>query len=635
MIKVRMPILISMLAAASIAPLAARAQNSVAPSGLPRPQTSAPLGAMPPVAQSSAAPGATAPAAPSFTPPTPVPGPYALGADSQRQPNVPQGVITKYSWTSTIYPGTTRDYWIYVPAQYNAAKPACLMVYQDGEGMMLEKNGWVVPTVMDNLIAKGEMPVTIGVFINPGVLMALSPDTQQNRYNRSYEYDALGDRYARFLTDEILPQVTKLYNISTDPNDRGIAGVSSGGIAAFNAAWNRPDQFHRVMTFVGSYGNLRGGDELASLIRKTEPKPLRVFLEDGTNDLNNYAGNWYINAQSMFSALQYAGYESNLSVGSEGHLSRHGGSILPDAMRWLWKDYPKPVAKPSLVVDRGAYDFVQAGTDWELIGQGYKFADGAAADKAGNVFFTDRPNQKIYKIDLDGKVSLWKDDSGGPVGIVFGPDGRMYVGESVAKQVVSYAPDGTETVIATDINPNDLVVTAASNVYVTESLTHRVWFIDAKGNKRVAYEGTDTSGINYPNGVRTSPDGSLLLVSDTRNKWVWSFQIEPDGSLADGEEFYRLETPDENSWSGGDGMIVDTLGYLYVTSRLGVQICDQPGKVQLILSKPQAGSQPSVAFGGADMQWLYVTSQDKVFRRRMVRTGMQPWGVLKPPVPRL
>jgi sugar lactone lactonase YvrE len=509
------------------------------------------------------------------------------------------------------------------------------MVYQDGEGMMLEKNGWVVPTVMDNLIAKGEMPVTIGVFINPGVLMALSPDTQQNRYNRSYEYDALGDRYARFLTDEILPQVTKLYNISTDPNDRGIAGVSSGGIAAFNAAWNRPDQFHRVMTFVGSYGNLRGGDELASLIRKTEPKPLRVFLEDGTNDLNNYAGNWYINAQSMFSALQYAGYESNLSVGSEGHLSRHGGSILPDAMRWLWKDYPKPVAKPSLAVERGAYDFVQAGTDWELIGQGYKFADGAAADKAGNVFFTDRPNQKIYKIDLDGNVSLWKDDSGGPVGMVFGPDGRMYVGESVAKQVVSYAPDGTETVIATDINPNDLVVTAANNVYVTESLTHRVWFIDAKGNKRVVNEGTDTSGINYPNGVRTSPDGSLLMVSDTRNKWVWSFQIEADGSLADGEEFYRLETPDENSWSGGDGMIVDTLGYLYVTSRLGVQICDQPGKVQLILSKPQAGSQPSVAFGGADMQWLYVTSQDKVFRRRMVRTGMQPWGVLKPPVPRL
>jgi sugar lactone lactonase YvrE len=125
------------------------------------------------------------------------------------------------------------------------------------------------------------------------------------------------------------------------------------------------------------------------------------------------------------------------------------------------------------------------------------------------------------------------------------------------------------------------------------------------------------------------------MVSDTRNKWVWSFQIEPDGSLADGEEFYRLETPDENSWSGGDGMIVDTLGYLYVTSRLGVQICDQPGKVHLILAKPQSGAQPSVAFGGPDMQWLYVTSQDKVYRRHLARTGMPPWGLLKPPMPGL
>jgi len=600
MMKCRLPILILLLAVSS---RVTRAQNTAAPS-----------------AQTSAAAGEAA---------------YKLGPDSQVQPGVPQGVVTKYTWTSTIYPGTTRDYFIYVPAQYTPTKPACLMVFQDGEGMMLAKNGWVANIVMDNLIAKGDMPVTIGVFINPGVLTALSPDTQQNRYNRSYEYDALGDRYARFLTDEILPQVTKLYNISTDPNDRGIAGVSSGGIAAFNAAWNRPDQFHRVLTFVGSYANLRGGDELASMIRKTEPRPLRVFLEDGSNDLNNYAGNWYLSSQSMFSALQYAGYESNYSVGTGGHMSRHGGSIMPDAMRWLWKDYPKPVATPPGHVGEGADAILQPGTGWELVGDGYKFADGIAADKSGNVYFTDRPNNKIYKIDLDGKVSLWKDDPGGPVGIVFGPDGRMYVGESIPKQVVTYAPDGTQTVIAQDIQPNDMVVTANNDVYVTESLTHRVWLIDAKGNKRIVYEGTDTTGINYPNGVRTSPDQSLLTVSDTRNKWVWSFQIQPDGSLADAQEFYRLETPDENSWSGGDGMTVDTLGYLYVTSRLGVQICDQPGRVRLILNKPQAGSQPSVTFGGADMQWLYLTSQDKVYRRRMIRTGMQYWSLLKPPQPGL
>ena len=262
MIKLRMPILISLLAVAAcatlFAPFGARAQNSVAPSALPSPQTSAPL-------------GAAAPATANVTPPTPVPGPYTLGPDSQRQAGVPQGVVTKYTWsTSTIYPGTTRDYWIYVPAQYTASKPACVMIFQDGGGMVDPNGAWRVPIVLDNLIAKGEMPVTIGVFINPGVLPALSPDTQQNRFNRSYEYDALGDLYARFLIEEILPEVAKLYNISSDPNDRALAGFSSGGIAAFNAAWQRPDAFHRVASFIGSFTNLRGGDELATLIRKTD-----------------------------------------------------------------------------------------------------------------------------------------------------------------------------------------------------------------------------------------------------------------------------------------------------------------------------------------------------------------------------
>jgi enterochelin esterase-like enzyme len=274
---------------------------------------------------------------------------YVLGPDSQRQPAVPRGVVTQLSWTSKIYPGTTRDYWIYVPAQYvpaknNASKPACVMVFQDGGGMVTETGGWRVPIVFDNLIQKGEMPVTIGVFINPGVLAATSPN-QQNRYNRSYEYDALGPRYARFLTEEILPEVAKHYNLSKDPNDYAIAGSSSGGIAAFNAAWNRSDVFHRVLSFIGSYTNLRGGDTLASLIRKTEPKPLRVFLQDGRADQDIYSGSWYLGNQEIFAALQYAGYESNFAIGTEGHNAKHGGAILPDAVRWLWKDYPKPVAK--------------------------------------------------------------------------------------------------------------------------------------------------------------------------------------------------------------------------------------------------------------------------------------------------
>src|SRR5690242_8293745 len=213
---------------------------------------------------------------------------YTLGPDSQRQPNVPAGKVTKYSWTSTVYPGTTRDYWIYVPAQYKADKPACVMIFQDGGNMSSETGGWRTTIVMDNLIHKGEMPVTVGIFIDPGVLTAPSAN-QQNRFNRSFEYDALGDRYARFLIEEIIPEVAKHYNLSKDPNDYGIAGSSSGGIAAFNAAWSRPDSFHRVMSFIGSFTNLRGGEALATLIRKTEPKPLRVFMQDGHADNNIYA----------------------------------------------------------------------------------------------------------------------------------------------------------------------------------------------------------------------------------------------------------------------------------------------------------------------------------------------------------
>ena len=184
---------------------------------------------------------------------------YPLGSDSQRQADVPQGTVTHYTWTSKVFPNTFRDYWVYMPAQYTPDKPACVMVFQDGESFMREDGRARIPIVFDNLIAKHDMPVTIGIFINPGVLKALSPG-QKDRSNRSFEYDALGNRYARFLLEEILPEVAKHYNLSTDPNDRAISGLSSGGICSFTVAWNRPDAFHRVLSFIGSFADLRGGD---------------------------------------------------------------------------------------------------------------------------------------------------------------------------------------------------------------------------------------------------------------------------------------------------------------------------------------------------------------------------------------
>jgi len=554
---------------------------------------------------------------------------YVLGPDSQAQPNVPKGTVTKYSWTSKIYPGTVRDYWLYVPAQYKPDKPACVMIFQDGGSMVNESGSWRTSIVLDNLIAKGEIPVTIGIFIDPGVMHVPSPN-QQNRYNRSFEYDALGDRYARFLVEEILPEVGNRYRLSKNPDDYAVVGASSGGIAALNAAWSRPDAFRRVLSFIGSFTNLRGAESLASLIRKTEPKRLRVFLQDGRNDLNIYSGSWFIANQDVYAALEFAGYETSFAIGTEGHNAKHGGAILPDALRWLWKDYPKPIGKPTKVNERGVYEILEPGKEWELVGEGFKFSEGPAVDKEGNVYFTDIPNNRIHKIDLNGKVTVWKENSGGANGMMFGSDGRLYVCQNGRRRIVSYSPDGKEAVLAEDVDSNDLAVTAQNELYFTDPPNHRVWFIDNKGNKRVVF-----TGIEFPNGIRLSPDQSLLTVADSRGKWVWSFQVQPDGSLVNGEQFYRLETPDDSSQSGADGMTYDTEGFLYIATKIGIQVCDQPGRVNAIINKPQDASLSNVVFGGQDMQWLYVTNRDKVYRRHLLRKGSASWNLIKPPMPRL
>lgn len=218
---------------------------------------------------------------------------YSLGPDSQIQEGVPRGEVTQHTWMSKIFSGTVRDYWVYVPKQYDASKQACVMVFQDGGGYVNEKGQWRVPIVFDNLIHRKEMPVTIGIFINPGVVPGLTTNALP-RFNRSFEYDGLGDQYARFLLEEILPEVGKRYHLTTNAAGRAIAGASSGAICAFTAAWERPDAFSKVFSTIGTYVGLRGGNNYPTLIRKMEPKPIRIFLQDGTGELNIYGGNWWL-----------------------------------------------------------------------------------------------------------------------------------------------------------------------------------------------------------------------------------------------------------------------------------------------------------------------------------------------------
>ncbi|MBX3440828.1 MAG: SMP-30/gluconolactonase/LRE family protein [Planctomyces sp.] len=552
---------------------------------------------------------------------------YPDHPDSVRQPGVPEGKVEgPLDWSSSIYPGTQRQFWIYVPAQYDAAKPACVLVTQDGLGMA---NGWKLPVVMDNLIHSGEMPVTIGIFISPGVVPA-PHENAQPRFNRSFEYDALGDRYARFLLEEILPEVGGRYNLSQDPNDRAIAGASSGAICAFTVAWERPDAFRRVLSSIGTYVGLRGGNEYPVLVRKTEPKPIRVFLQDGSNDLDIYAGSWWVANQDMLSALTWAGYDVHHIWGEGGHNGQHTAAILPDALRWLWRDYPEPIraAHP----DKHRVDVLIPGQSWELVSEGYKFTEGGAVNAAGEVFFTDIPNNRIHRIAVDGTVSVFAENTQGANGLKFGPDGRLYACQDGARQIGRYDDAGNVEAVVSGVNCNDLVMMHDGQGYFTDPTNRKLWWFNTAGEKKIV----DEEGLEFPNGLATSTDQTLLFVADTRTRFVLSYQIQPDGSLAHKQPYGWLHCPDDTTQSGADGMTVDVAGRQYVTTKLGLQVLDQTGRVNLILPTPNRRWLANVAFGGVERDVIYIFCSDKVYRRRLnTRGAVGAEPPFQPPRPQL
>lgn len=278
--------------------------------------------------------------------------PYTLGPDSHPQDGVPQGRVIQHHWRSErIYPGTERDYWLYVPAQHRDTEPACLMVFQDGGRYVGSEVN--VPTVFDNLIAARAIPVTIGLFVNSGDTGPGDP-LYGGTSNRGFEYDSLGDAYARFLLEELIPEIAKGYTLTADPAGRAICGMSSGGICAFTVAWERPDAFGKVVSHCGSFTSMRGGNAYPALIRRTEAKPIRVFLQTGAHDLDVMYGNWPIANRDTATALAYRGYDHEFVFGEGGHTLGHAGASFPDTMRWLWRDYPAREAERSRIKKRAA-----------------------------------------------------------------------------------------------------------------------------------------------------------------------------------------------------------------------------------------------------------------------------------------
>ena len=581
------------------------------------------------VALATARPGAggadqaaPAPAAPAQAVPGPAPGP-----DSSVQPGAPVGEIIKGEYDqSTVFPGTWREYWVYIPRQLDRSQPAPLMVFQDG----LQYNA---PVVFDNLIQQKAIPPMVGVFVMHGRVKGPSPDAL-DRMNRSLEYDAVTGDYARFLLDELLPFVAKTHGLTptSDPNARGIAGNSSGAIAAFVAAWQRPDGFRRVFSAIGTYVGLRGGNTLSVLVRKTEPKPIRFFLQDGSRDNNIYAGNWWIANQDMLSSLEYAGYDVNHVWGDGEHNSRHATAVFPDALRWLWRDWPAPIkANPDGRSRQNVYQVLVPGEDWTLVSEGHRHTDGPAVSGTGEMFFSDPANNRIHRAGLDGKVSVFAENTSGANGLMFGPDGRLYGGATRSRQMVAYAPDGRTEVVAEDVSVNDLAVNAKGDLYFTDSPGKKVWLLQKGGKPRMVDE-----GIESPNGVLFSPDQSLLYVSDYAGQLTWSFRIQPDGSLAHKQRYFYLHLPDAATRSGADGMAVDTDGRVYIATPLGVQVFDQLGRVQAIIPAPLTASLSNVEFGGAAMDEMFITNGDKVFKRKTKVKGVVSWRPpVKPAPPRL
>ena len=545
---------------------------------------------------------------------------YPTDPASTENKDVPKGEMISFTFSdSKIFPGTIRECHVYVPAQYKGDKPACVYVNQDGIQ-------WNAPVVFDNLINNKEMPVTIGVFVTPGRVMADSNKIAIPRFNRSFEYDGLGDAYARFILNEIFPEVEKKKTrdgrailLSKNGNDRAIGGSSSGAICAFTAAWEKPNEFSRVFSAIGTYVGLRGGDRYPILIRKYEPKPIRIFLQDGRNDLNIYGGDWFKANEDMESALTFAGYEVTHEWGDDGHNGDHGTAIFPKAMRWLWKDWPAPVNKGSSK-NQFLSDLLITGQDWELVGEGYTFTEGTGGNEKGEVYYQDVPKSKTYKVDVHGKLTELDYDAKKASGTSFGPDGKYYTAAGGSKQILSYDKNLKETVVADSISGNDLIVANNGNIYVTSpdgNKPGKLILVRPNGEKMVVDD-----GLKFPNGVTLSPDQTILYATESASHWVWAYSVNADGTLSNKQRFGWLHVPDtdENAWP--DGLKCDTAGRIFVATRVGIQVLDQLGRVNAIIPTPPSNSQTSnVYFGGPSLNELYVTAGDKVFRRKLKTKG--------------
>ena len=504
-----------------------------------------------------------------------------------------RGEVIKFSLSdSQIYPGTQREILVYVPRQYDGSKPACLLVCMDG--ILYDAT-----TVMDNLIASGEMPVTIGVFVNPGVVY--DEDGEVVRYNRCKEFDSTDDSFATFLENEVLTKVEgmqtesgKTIHLSLDANDRAITGASSGGIAAFTAAWNRPDLFSRVYTTVGTFVAMRGGHEYPAVVRKTEPKPLRIYMQDGWYDVwNPIFGEWFEYNLLMESAFNFAGYEVFHHWNRGNHSIKYGTLAFPDAMRWLWKGYPAKVQK-GWSNNGMLQDILLKDEDWQEIALPMAIDSDLFATADSSVIFASRAH--IYKVSHVHTCTH--------VGVL--KTGERLLGNGLTARGSSLYKEGVK--VAEGLSGLQAVQELADGKYLA--------LCDSKAKSRdnvwVLHAGTKALAI--------APDYRMCVTGEENTHHLISTIIGKGGEMKYSEPFYYLHDLSNGVKQMAGNMAFDTKGNLYVATEMGVQIADHNGRVRAILSLP-AGAVKSLAFSG---HYLYVVCGNKLFVRKMKAEGHLP-----------
>lgn len=523
---------------------------------------------------------------------------YEPGPDSLPQEGVPKGKTFSFRMeNSKIFPGTSRNITVYVPAQYKGDKPACVYVG-------LDSLGFRVPVVFDNLIHKSDMPVTIAVGISSGTVTSAN-GKDNPRFNRSFEFDGLNDSLARFIVNEVFPEAEKRktpdglpIKLSKNPNDRCAGGGSTGGIGAFTLAWERPDQFRRVFSAIGTFVGMRGGDRYPVLVRKTEPKPIRVFQQDGENDQwggGPEVGDWWMGNVTLQRSLQFAGYDHQHVWGTGPHSGKHATAIFPDAMRYLWKDWPAPIkaqtAKSQNVLLKQTIDPESA---WTLVDVAGESCEHLAVNPKGEVFFRDVTAKRTRKLGADGKV----------VDAMNIASGKAF----------AFAADG-KVVTADGINATCVTTTSRGFVYATEARTGKVWLVKTDGTKTLLDE-----GLKRPTGIALSPDGLWLTVMESQTHWGYSYRVKTDGDVQLKQRFFWAHVPDWADGSGAGSMCMDRDGHPYVATNMGVQIFDRNGRSRGILPMP-SGRATSVCFGGEKFDTLFVTSGGKLFKRHMKAVG--------------